>query len=87
MMKNNCFMIKNTQKFAKLIMLTFFTCCVTITFVGCENGNKNIENSKLTSNGNDMVSLFEKQNEDSGMLLFEEIDVKESRRERNRRSL
>ena len=33
-------------------MLTFFVCCVTIIFVGCENGNSNINNLISGGSGN-----------------------------------
>ena len=36
----------------KLVMLTFFVCCVTILFVGCENGNININNLISGDSGN-----------------------------------
>ena len=44
----------------KLIMLTFFVCCVTITFVGCENGNININefvsgNTEFFSSGEEFL--------------------------------
>lgn len=40
-------MLKNggELQMKKLIMLTFFVSCVTILFVGCENGNIKINES------------------------------------------
>lgn len=52
---------KGITSIVKLIMLTFFTCCVTIAFVGCENGNLNIDKDKLSSNRLDISYLSGEQ--------------------------
>lgn len=36
----------------KLVMLTIFACCVTMSLVGCENGNINIDNLISEESGN-----------------------------------
>lgn len=71
-------------------MLTIFSCCVTITFVGCENGNKNIDKNKLTSGEIDAVRLSGESVKTDGIRFSGDEEAIKSRRrnkESERRSL
>ncbi len=48
------------KKMRKLIMLTFLLGCVTMLFVGCENGKKEV-NGFISGEKNDLVSSGEKE--------------------------
>lgn len=52
-------MMKKLPNISKLIMLTFFVSCVTIFFVGCENGNIEINNS--VSGESDFIEYLEEE--------------------------
>ena len=90
-MKKNINYLKNSnvENFMKLIMLTFFACCVTMIFVGCENGNKNIDKNKLTSSEIDLMPISRNQDELDVVSLSGELNTTESRgkNKRTRRSL